>query len=163
MMYQKLWTALLALITVTACQPAGEKGKIAFDASVRRPDVLPVMLNKDLPFRYPPALYAEKVQGNVTLRLFIDENGSVVSDSTNVVESSNTPLLDSAAVKGARELKFIPAKLRGTPMAVAILFPVYFRHPEVKPPPEDTMLTPVNPSNGTPNAGRGQEGVKQGA
>ncbi len=122
---------------IAACG-GGEKG--AVDTRGKRPDALPVMLNKDLPFRYPPALYADKVQGNVTLRLFIDEHGVVVNDSTKIVESSNTPLLDSAAVKGARDLKFEPAKLKETPMAVAILFPVYFRHPEVAPPPSDSAL-----------------------
>ena len=41
-----------------------------FRQSVAQPDVAPVMLNKELPFRYPPALYAQKVQGNVTLRIY---------------------------------------------------------------------------------------------
>ena len=41
----------------------------------RRPDEMPRMLNTELPFRYPPALYARKVQGNVTLRLYIDRDG----------------------------------------------------------------------------------------
>jgi TonB family protein len=146
-MTPRSWVSVLAMTIVwmtTGCKPSKDT-EIAFDARAKRPDVLPVMLNKDLPFRYPPALYAEKVQGNVTLRLYIDEEGDVIDDSTHVVESSNMPLLDTAAVKGARELKFVPAKLRGTPMAVAILFPVYFRHPEVKPPPSDTALTPVTP------------------
>ena len=31
---------------------------------------------------------------------------------------------------GSPELRFVPAKLRGEPIAVSILFPVYFRHPE---------------------------------
>ena len=105
-----------------------------------QPDTYPVMLNKDMPFRYPPALYAEKIQGNVTLRLYIDADGAVAIDSTRVVESSGSPTLDSAAIKGSRELRFVPAKLRGNPMAVSILFPVYFRHPEAPPPPGDSIL-----------------------
>ena len=40
------------------------------------------MINSELPFRYPPALYARKVQGNVTLRLHVDRNGAVRPDST---------------------------------------------------------------------------------
>jgi len=98
------------------------------------------MLNKIMPFKYPPALYAEKVQGNVTLRLYVDKDGSVVDDSTRVIESSTIAPLDSAALKGSRDLKFEPAKLRGTPMPVSILFPVYFRHPDVPPPPGDSVL-----------------------
>jgi TonB family protein len=113
-----------------------------------RPDVLPVMLNKDLPFRYPPVLYAEKTQGNVTLRLYIDSSGKVVNDSTHVAESSKVPTLDSAAIKGSRDLRFTPAKSNGVPMAVSILFPVYFRHPEAPPPPGDTVLKKIMPANG---------------
>ena len=98
------------------------------------------MLNKDLPFRYPTSLYAKKVQANVTLRVFIDKEGQVVSESTHVAESSGIPSLDSAAVKGSSELRFIPAKTRGEPVPVSILFPVYFRHPEAPPLPGDTIL-----------------------
>jgi protein TonB len=98
------------------------------------------MLNPAPPFHYPGALYARKLQGNVTLRLFIDANGSPVGDSTRIEESSHYPAFDSAAIAGARELRFVPAKLRGEPMAMTILFPVYFRHPEAPPLPGDTIL-----------------------
>jgi protein TonB len=104
------------------------------------PDSLPVMLNAEAPFRYPSELYALKVQGNVNLRLFIDSTGTVVPESTTVKESSGNPLLDSAATAGARELKFSPAKRRGKPLAVSIIFPVFFRHPEATPLPDDTLL-----------------------
>jgi TonB family protein len=105
-----------------------------------RPDELPVMLNKELPFRYPPSLYSRKVQANVTLRVFIDDQGQIVPESTNVAESSGHPPMDSAAVKGSSELRFIPAKTRGQAVPVSILFPVYFRHPEAPPLPGDTIL-----------------------
>jgi TonB family protein len=105
-----------------------------------RPDEPPVMVNKDLPFRYPPPLYARKVQANVMLRLFIDRDGRVVADSTRVEETSGFGSLDSAAVKGSQELYFIPAKLDGEPLAVSVLFPVYFRHPEAPPLPGDSVL-----------------------
>lgn len=130
-----------ALAGTLACRK--DNSKTAFESNSARPDVLPTMLNKDLPFRYPPALYAEKAQGNVTLRLFVDTNGTVVDDSTRIVESSNVPLLDSAAVRGSRDLQFVPAKLHGAPMAVSLLFPVYFRHPEAPPPAGDTILHKV--------------------
>jgi hypothetical protein len=44
-------------------------------------------------------------------------------------------------VKGSQELRFVPARLHGEPMAVTILFPVYFRHPDARPLPGDTILT----------------------
>lgn len=105
-----------------------------------RPDEMPQLLNNALPFRYPPALYARKVQGNVTLRLFIDRDGRVEPDSTRVDVASGYPLLDSAAVAGAGDLRFVPAKLHGEPMAMSILFPIRFRHPEAPPLPGDTVV-----------------------
>ncbi|MGI8508311.1 MAG: energy transducer TonB [Gemmatimonadaceae bacterium] len=135
---------VLALLLI-ACAACGKKdtARTAFDTGVARPDTYPVMLNKDMPFRYPPALYAEKVQGNVTLRLYVDTAGAVVNDSTKVVESSKSAMLDSAAIIGARELRFACARLHGAPMPVSILFPVYFRHPEAPPPAGDTILKKV--------------------
>ena len=111
---------------------------IQFGAS--RPDEMPVMLNQELPFRYPVALYAQKVQGNVDLRLFVDSTGAVRPESTMVQTSSGIGALDSAAVEGLRELRFVPAKEDGVPMAVSVVFPVYFRHPEASPLPGDTIL-----------------------
>jgi TonB family protein len=101
---------------------------------------MPALLNADLPFRYPGALYARKVQGNVTLALRIDRDGRVVADSTRIDETSGYPELDSAALTGSRELHFLPAKLHGEPVAVSILFPVYFRHPDARPLPGDSVL-----------------------
>ena len=129
----------------------GSEADQPFSGVGARPDVLPVMLNKDLPFRYPASLYAKKVQANVTLRVFIDKEGQVVGESTHVAESSGIPSLDSAAVRGSSELRFIPAKTRSEPVPVSILFPVYFRHPDAAPLPGDTILkktgaaTVVNP------------------
>ena len=106
------------------------------------------MVNRELPFRYPPPLYARKIQGNVLLRLFVDRDGRVFADSTRVEQSSGYGSLDSAAVKGSQELHFVPAKLHGEAIAVTVLFPVYFRHPEAQPLPGDTILgaRPLAPS-----------------
>lgn len=131
--------AVLIGATIVGCQKQDGADQ-KFPGVGPRPDVLPVMLNKDLPFRYPPSLYAKKVQANVMLRVYIDKEGQLVSESTHVAESSGYPPLDSAAVKGSMELRFIPAKTRGEPVPVSILFPVYFRHPEAPPLPGDTIL-----------------------
>jgi TonB family protein len=134
------WTVVIAAGIVSIGCNKGEQSDQPFSGVGARPDVLPVMLNKDLPFRYPPSLYARKVQANVTLRVFIDKEGLVVSESTHVAETSGIPSLDSAAVKGSGELRFIPAKTRGQAVPVSILFPVYFRHPDAQPLPGDTIL-----------------------
>src|SRR5215211_3658829 len=130
---------LLGVVAMAGCSK-GEESDQPFAGVGARPDVLPVMLNKELPFRYPASLYAKKVQANVTLRVFIDKEGQVVAESTHVAESSSIPSLDSAAVRGSSELRFIPAKTRGEAVPVSILFPVYFRHPGAAPLPGDTIL-----------------------
>src|SRR3954469_25416915 len=132
--------SLFALsMAIGACKK-GDGSNLSFQTVGRQPDVAPVMLNKELPFRYPPALYAQKVQGNVTLRIYIDSNGAIVPDSTRVAETSGFNALDSAAMKGSRELKFEAAKTLGQPVPVSILLPVYFRHPDAPPLAGDSVI-----------------------
>lgn len=130
---------LAAVVMTTACKK-GESSGMTFQTVGRQPDIAPVMLNKELPFRYPPALYAQKVQGNVTLRIYIDSNGAIVPDSTRIAETSGFTALDSAAMKGSRDLKFEPAKTLGQPVPVSILLPVYFRHPDAPPLAGDSII-----------------------
>ena len=137
-----LWCSALALTTTTGCMEKDTTQKMAqaFQARAAHPDEDPKVLNTDQPFRYPAALYARRVQGNVTLRLYVDSTGQVRADSTRIEESSGYAALDSAAVKGSQELRFVPAKLRGEALAATVLFPVYFRHPEAHALPGDTIL-----------------------
>lgn len=140
--------ALAAIIVLSAgCMDRDTPQKVAqaFQTGAAKPDEKPRMLNSDLPFHYPPVLYAQKVQGNVTLYLHIDRNGQVRPDSTRIEESSGYAALDSAAVTGSQELRFVPAKLHGEPMGVSVLFPVYFRHPEAHALPGDTILNKPQP------------------
>jgi len=138
----RLTLFLIAWLGATACVDKEQSQKLmkSFENGPPHPDEAPKMLNKELPFHYPPALYAKKVQGNVTLRLFIDRDGRVRPDSTQVVESSGYASFDSAAIRGSQELQFVPAKTKGEAQAVTILFPVYFRFPGAPPLPGDTVL-----------------------
>jgi TonB family protein len=137
-----LAVAACVLIAASACIDKGtaQKAVEAITNGPPKPDVLPIVKNAELPFRYPSSLYAQKVQGNVTLRIYIDKIGNVHPDSSVVVESSGYPGLDSAAITGSRELLFEPARLKGDSIPVSILFPVFFRHPEAAPLPGDTVL-----------------------
>jgi TonB family protein len=140
--HRLLTVILLAALSATGCVDKEQSQKLmkSFETGPQHPDEAPKMLNKELPFNYPSALYAKKVQGNVTLRLFIDRDGHVRADSTQVVESSGYASFDSAAIRGSQELQFVPAKTKGEPQAVTILFPVYFRFPGAPPLPGDTVL-----------------------
>jgi len=137
------FTAMTCTVAVAGCIDKDDAKKMieALQSSAM-PDSLPVMQNAELPFKYPPELYAKKVQGNVTLRIHIDTAGHVRPESTSVLESSGYPALDSAAVTGARVLQFRPAISKGAPLAISVLFPVYFRHPGASPLPGDTVLKP---------------------
>lgn len=130
---------LVAMIISAGCKK-GDGSGLPFQTVGRQPDIAPVMLNKELPFRYPPALYAQKVQGNVTLRIFIDKEGAIVPDSTRIAETSGFTALDSAAMKGSRDLRFEPAKTQGQPVPVSILLPVFFRHPDAPPLAGDSII-----------------------
>jgi TonB family protein len=134
--------SLMLGVVIAGCVDKEQSEKLAksFEAGATRPDEPPKMVNKELPFHYPAALFARKVQGNVTLRLFIDRDGRVRAESTQVIESSGYSAFDSAAIRGSQELQFVPAKTHGEPQAVTFLFPVYFRFPGAPPLPGDTIL-----------------------
>ena len=147
----RMSAAVAVFIALAACKK-GEGSGLPFQTVGRQPDVAPVMLNKELPFRYPPALYAQKVQGNVTLRIFINRDGTIVPDSTRIAETSGFTALDSAAMKGSRDLKFEPAKTQGQPVPVSILLPVYFRHPDAPPLAGDSIIKRDSTASSTTSA-----------
>ena len=134
--------ASTAADSATAAAASATADSATTPAAVAAPpsDGPPRMTNADPPFRYPAALYARKVQGNITLRLWVDSTGAVVPDSTRVAEPSGYPALDSSAVAGSEKLRFTPGMKDGRPTGAAILFPVFFRHPEAAPLPGDTVL-----------------------
>jgi TonB family protein len=136
-------TAALVVGGLLACVTKDDAKKLveSLEASrPSRPDVLPVMINREVPVQYPAALYGRKAQGNVALRIFIDSTGRVHPESTVVVQSSGEPAFDSAAIGGVRGLQFVPAQRHGQPVAVSVLFPIYFRHPQGGPVPGDSVL-----------------------
>ncbi len=140
---QLAWVAALgAVAALGSCidKDSAQAAVRALQSEPPKPDTLPAMTNPELPFTYPPELYARRVQGNVTLRIFIDSAGVVRPESTSVAESSGYTEFDSAAVTGSRGLRFRPAKFGSTPGAVSILFPVFFRHPQATALPGDTIL-----------------------
>ncbi len=64
---------------------------------------------------YPPAARAVHASGAVNVQVTIDEKGNVTSASA----VSGHPLLRAAATSAARQARFVPTKLSGTPVKVA--------------------------------------------
>jgi TonB family protein len=109
------------------------------DAQDDPPTGDPTLLSKELPFLYPPALFAARVEGDVGLRLYIDSLGLVVQESTTVVEPSTHPAFDSAAVAGAPYLEFQPARSGGSRIGKTVVLPVKFRLPPADSTRRDTL------------------------
>lgn len=120
---------LLAL----ACSAEPEPNADDINAAVTEGFQPPVATNPAPPFAYPPALYADGIEGTVILRLFVDDAGQVVPDSTTIAEGSGYPELDSAALAGVPGLQFAPALQDGTPVGTLFLQPVHFRQPDDTP------------------------------
>jgi len=129
-----VWRGVLGVAVALAAAGCGESAPPPQQAgapSAAPPDQEPpVAVNPDSPIQYPPRLYDQKVEGDVVLRLYTDSTGQLVPDSSKVAESSGYPALDSAALAGARKLRFAPARRRGVPVATAFLQPIEFRHPQ---------------------------------
>ena len=99
----------------------------------------PILLTRELPFVYPTALYAARVEGDVALRLYIDSLGLVVQESTTVAEPSGHAEFDSAAVAGAPYLEFQPARSEGARIGKTVVLPVKFRVPSADTLRRDTL------------------------
>lgn len=79
------------------------------------------------PFHYPEDLWDAGVEGETVLRLFVTVEGGV--DTIRVERSSQHAAFDSAAVTGARELRFEPARKGPDPVGAWVLLPVQFDLP----------------------------------
>src|SRR5213594_5019472 len=120
-------STVLVAFALTACRGGSQQSSGQTSQAAPPESEAPVALNPDVPIAYPPALFEQKVEGDVTLRLFVDFTGKLIPESTRVAEPSGYPALDSAALAGAATLKFAPAKRHGVPVATEFLQPVEFR------------------------------------
>src|SRR5204862_5570302 len=118
---------VLVACVLTACRGGSQQSGGQTSQAAPPESEAPVALNPDMPIAYPPAQFDRKVEGDVTLRLFVDSTGKLIPESTRVAEPSGYAALDSAARAGAPALKFAPAKRHGSAVATAFLPPVEFR------------------------------------
>jgi len=123
------WRVTVSLVlVVAACRGGSQQSNGQVSQAAPPPESEPpVALNPDVPIAYPPVLYEQKVEGDVTLRLFVDSTGKLIPESTRVAEPSGYAALDSAAIAGSAGLKFAPGKRHGIPVPTAFLQPVEFR------------------------------------
>jgi len=84
----------------------------------------PVPLYGEVPIEYPLDLWDADVEGVTLLRVRVTEMGVV--DSVEVLEGSGYPAFDSAAVRGALELRYSPARKGGERTTVWAKVPVHF-------------------------------------
>src|SRR3989442_4961236 len=123
--------AINAIVVAVAgchgCAPRADSATGGGQAAPPPESEAPVALNPNVPIAYPPALFDQKVEGDVTLRLFVDSTGKLIPERTGVPEPGGYPALDPGALAGGGALRFAPAKRHGIPVATAFLQPVEFR------------------------------------
>jgi TonB family protein len=84
----------------------------------------PVPLYGEIPIEYPLELWDLDVEGETLLRVRVTELGEV--DSVEVIETSGYPAFDSAALRGARQLRYTPARRGERRVSVWAKVPVHF-------------------------------------
>jgi len=103
--------ALAALIAAVGCGGEGEIQQ-------------PTPLFAEVPIEYPLHMWDQDMEGETVLRVRVNDLGVV--DSVEVIESSGFASFDSAAVAGARDLRFSPATRDGKRITVWAEVPVHF-------------------------------------
>ena len=84
----------------------------------------PTPLYGEVPIDYPLDLWDADVEGETILRVRVTELGVV--DSVEVIQASGYPAFDSAAVRGALQLRYSPARKKGERISVWAKVPVHF-------------------------------------
>ena len=84
----------------------------------------PSPLSASVPIDYPLDLWDQGIEGSSMLRVRVTDVGEV--DSVVVMESSGYATFDSSAVRGARTLRFSPARQGDKRIEVWAHVPVHF-------------------------------------
>jgi TonB family protein len=84
----------------------------------------PAPLYGEVPIEYPLQLWDQDREGETLLRVRVTDTGTV--DSIEVLQSSGYAAFDSAAVAGARKMRFNPARRNGKRIEVWAKVPVHF-------------------------------------
>ena len=117
--------AAIAILTTVACGGEGEIEQ-------------PTPLYGEIPIDYPLTLWDQDMEGETLLRVRVTDTGTV--DSVEIVQSSGYRAFDSAAVAGAGDLRFRPARRDGKRIEVWAKVPVHFSK---RPRPDTAHLLPI--------------------
>ncbi|MGJ7901418.1 energy transducer TonB [Lysobacter sp. 1R34A] len=117
-----LGAALLALL-------AAGCGERAADAPVI--PSTPLRAVDTPPPDYPQEIGCDQIGGKVVLQLSVGPDGK--PKKVDVLESSRTPALDQAAIKGVQRWRFEAATRNGKPVSTDIQVPVTFHSPATRP------------------------------
>ena len=109
----KVVTRFSPLVVAIIQQQAGTSERESPDLSENRPPP------------YPLEAIAQRIEGTVLLKLFIDERGNVVD--VEVIRSSGHEVLDRAAVQAVRSWRGRPAYRRGKAVSSTETLPIRFR------------------------------------
>lgn len=96
------------------------------------PETPPRQLSSS-PFHYPEELWDAGVEGQTVLRLFVSDHGTV--DTARLERTSGYAAFDSAALRGAADLRFEPARRGEEAAALWVLLPVDFSISDAEPAP----------------------------
>jgi len=118
---------MVVVVAAVAAAACGEEAEIE----------QPTPLYGEVPIDYPLHMWDQDKEGETVLRVRVTDVGAV--DSIEVLQSSGFGAFDSAAVAGARSLRFTPARRDGERIAVWAEVPVYFS----KRPRPDSLLVPT--------------------
>ena len=102
----------LVVLMLAACNAPAEP--------ISQPELMP----DPSPFKYPVSLWDQRLNGETVLMLHVTREGVV--DSVSVFNSSGQSAFDSAAVVGARQLRFIPGRRGARPVDMWTKLPVRF-------------------------------------
>ncbi len=88
-------------------------------------DEPPVQLN-EVAYDYPPLARQAGIEGTVWIKALVDKNG-IVRDAVVFKASGSSAGFEEIAKEGAFKIKFKPAISNKQPVAVWVVYPVYFK------------------------------------
>ncbi len=114
------FTFLILFSSASFC--TGDEQYLAFATVMPQPVGGVAGLNKNI--TYPDAARQLKVEGNVYVMAYVNENGDV--EDVKVIKGINE-ILDQAAIDGVKKTKFTPGKNDDKPVKVKLALTIKFK------------------------------------